>query len=170
MQAPEQPPSEPVSLLSQPAQPASVTLLHGKLLVKADNSSLIQILDALAKTSGMSISGLGQDQRVFGNYGPGNPRVILSNLLEGAGYNVVMAGVTQKGAPKQLVLTARGSAPPSPPQSFPKHAYYPPPRRVFRPPVRPMPRRSPKRRNLTPEQLRQKMLLQEREQEMRQQH
>lgn len=152
----------PVRPVDQPAEPASVALLHGQLLVKADNSSLIQILDELAKVGGTSISGLGQDQRVFGDYGPGNPRQILSELLEGSGYNVLMVGVTREGAPRQLVLTARGSAPPSSPRSFPQHAYIPP-RPPFRLPVTPMmprPDRFP-----TPQQL-----MQQRERDLSQPH
>ena len=104
--------------MEQPAEPATVTLSGGKLLVKADNSSLIQIVDALGKSGGMSISGLTQDQRVFGDYGPGDPRQILSQLLEGAGFNVLMLGVTPQGTPRELVLSDRGAAPPSSPQSF----------------------------------------------------
>jgi hypothetical protein len=113
-------PQRPLSLLEEPPQPATITLSGGKLLVKADNSSLNQIVDQLGKSGGMSISGLDQDQRVFGNYGPGDPRQILSELLEGAGYNVLMLGVTQEGTPRELVLSERGNAQPSPPQSFPQ--------------------------------------------------
>ena len=124
--APQAPPSAPLTPMEQPAQPATVTLSRGKLSVKADNSSLIQIVDQLGKSGGMSISGLDQDQRVFGDYGPGDPRQILSQLLEGAGYNVLMLGVTQDGTPRELVLSERGNAPPSPPQSFPQQQETPP--------------------------------------------
>lgn len=106
--------------VDQPAQPATITLADGKLAVKADNSSLNEIVDELGKSGGISISGLSKDQRVFGQYGPGDPRQILSELLEGAGYNVMMLGVTQKGTPRELVLSERGAAPPSSPQSFPQ--------------------------------------------------
>jgi hypothetical protein len=61
----------------------------------------------------MTIDGLNQDQRVFGSYGPGNPRDVLTSLLDGAGYNVLMVGETQKGAPRELILTARSEAPPT---------------------------------------------------------
>lgn len=123
--APTQP-ARPLTPMEQPAQPAAITLSGGQLLVKADNSSLIQIVNQLGKSGGMTISGLDQDQRVFGDYGPGDPRQILSQLLEGAGYNVLMLGVTQDGTPRELVLSERGSAPPSPPQSFPQEQETPP--------------------------------------------
>lgn len=102
--------SAPPSLLDKPAQPAKVTLANGKLSVAADNSSLTDILHQLASTTGMAIDGLDQDTRIFGTYGPGNPRDILSSLLEGAGYNVMMLGATEDGTPRQLVLTVRGNA------------------------------------------------------------
>lgn len=115
-----------LSLQDQPPRPATVTLAGGKLAVKADNSSLVQILDHLSKSGGMSISGLDQDQRVFGVYGPGSPSRILSELLEGAGYNVLMLGVTRDGTPRKLVLSERGNVQPSPPESFPQEANSPP--------------------------------------------
>lgn len=103
--------SVPPSLLDQPPQPASVSLSSGQLAVKADNSSLTQILHQLASSSGMSIDGLSKDQRVFGTYGPGSPQQVLTALLDGAGYNVMMVGATPDGAPRQLILTARSNAP-----------------------------------------------------------
>ena len=115
-----QPPSTPVpatpavitppSLLDKPAQPAKVSLTAGRLSVSADNSSLTDILHQIGATAGMSIDGLDQDTRIFGSYGPGNPRDILSSLLEGAGYNVMMLGSTDDGTPRQLLLTVRSNA------------------------------------------------------------
>jgi hypothetical protein len=100
----------PPSLLDKPAQPAKVSLTDGQLSVTADNSSLTDILHQLAATSGMSIDGLDRDTRIFGSYGPGTPRDILSSLLEGAGYNVMMLGSTDAGTPRQLLLTVRSNA------------------------------------------------------------
>jgi hypothetical protein len=102
------------SLLDKPPQPATVTLDGGKLSVAANNSSLTDILHQLASSSGMSIDGLDKDTRVFGTYGPGSPRDILSTLLDGAGYNVMMVGDTASGTPRQLVLTVRSDAPITP--------------------------------------------------------
>jgi len=102
----------PPSLQDKPAQVARVTLSGGSLSVEANNSSLSQILDQLESSSGMTVDGLGQkDQRVFGIYGPGNPRDILSSLLDGAGYNFLMVGTTEKGTPREIVLTARSNVP-----------------------------------------------------------
>jgi hypothetical protein len=109
------PETAPASLLNQPPEPARITLSGGKLTVTANNSSLTEILRTIASTGGMNIQGLSRDQRIFGSYGPGNPRKVLGSLLEGTGYNVLMVGSTRSGAPAQLVLTVRGDAPPSPP-------------------------------------------------------
>ena len=105
----------PPSLLDKPAQPATVKLSSGTLSVTANNSSLSDILNDLSASSGMSVDGLQKDQRVFGIYGPGDPREILSELLDGAGYNFLMVGETNAGVPREIVLTARTSAPLSPP-------------------------------------------------------
>ena len=106
-------PALPPSLLDKPPQPAKVVLAGGQLSVEADNSSLHAILDAVQSTSGMTVDGFGKDQRIFGHYGPGNPRDILSSLLEGAGYNILMVGATDSGAPRTLILTDRSNAPPA---------------------------------------------------------
>lgn len=59
------------------------------------------------------------DQRIFGSYGPGAPRDVLSELLNGSGYNVMMLGETPSGAPRELTLTARaGEAPGPSPQAI----------------------------------------------------
>ena len=108
-------PQVPPSLLDKPAQPATIKLTAGTLEVTANNSSLTAILNSLSSSSGMSIDGLGKDQRVFGIYGPGSPRDILSELLDGAGYNFLMVGETDAGVPREIVLTARTNAPLSAP-------------------------------------------------------
>lgn len=97
----------PPSLLDKPARPAKIDLAQGQLSVHADNSSLIDIMHRLTAYSGMSIDGLNKDQRVFGSYGPGDPQDVISELLDGSGYNVVMLGRTEAGTPKQVTLTPR---------------------------------------------------------------
>lgn len=105
-----QPPA-PVSLLQQPAQKAQVRLEGSQLSIAADNSSLSQVLRDIGAATGTRIEGLSGDERVFGRFGPGQPREVLSALLEGAGYNVVMIGDTGKGAPRQLILSSRQNGP-----------------------------------------------------------
>jgi hypothetical protein len=122
MPAPEPaPPPQPTvapSLFQQPAAPATVTAHTNELTVKADNSSLTQILHQVSTATGMRLDGLGGDERVFGSFGPGAPREVLTALLNGTSYNVVMVGDLPNGAPRQLLLTRRAAdgaaAPPQP--------------------------------------------------------
>lgn len=93
-----------------PAQPAKLKLNDGILTVDANNSDLTQILQYLANISGMSIKGLDKGPRVFGIYGPGKPRDVLSALLIGTGYNFLMLGNTGVGTPRELVLTPQKKA------------------------------------------------------------
>jgi hypothetical protein len=106
-------PQQAPSLLQEPAKPAQVKADNDELFVQAENSNLSQILKDISSATGMKLEGFSQDGRVFGNYGPGPAREILSQLLEGTGYNVLMVGGTQKSVPRELVLTARDSAHPS---------------------------------------------------------
>ena len=101
------------SLLSVPPTPAKVSLTSGKLTIEAHNSSLSQILQQIAKAGGMKIDGLqtsgSADPRVFGSYGPGAPRDVLSDLLNGVSYNFVMLGITPAGTPREMALSMRGA-------------------------------------------------------------
>jgi hypothetical protein len=114
-------PALPPSLMDKPARPARITLNDGLLTIQADNSSLSAILQHLTSAGGMTVDGFRQDQRVFGSYGPGNPRDVLSSLLQDAGYNFLIVGTTDQGTPKEIVLTARSGAGatsgPAPPES-----------------------------------------------------
>lgn len=99
------------NLLEQPAEPATVENRGGSLSVRANNASLAQILHQVARETGMQLDGLSGDERVFGTFGPGNPRDVLVSLLNGTSYNVMMVGDLANGAPRQLLLTPKtGSA------------------------------------------------------------
>jgi hypothetical protein len=89
---------------------ARISLLNGQLTVAAQNSDLSQILAEIARVTGMSITGLNGGKRVFGIYGPGEPRAILTGLLMGSGYNFLLVG--GDAAPRQLVLMPESKAPP----------------------------------------------------------
>jgi hypothetical protein len=103
-------------------QPAAVTLNAGTLTIEANNSALSQILQDVSRQSGMIIQGTVKDVRVFGTYGPRNPQDILTQLLAGLGYNIVMVGTSRQGAPRELMLTSRLDGPsPSPPVKAPEN-------------------------------------------------
>lgn len=103
-------PQAPVSLLQEPAQRAQIRFNSQGLFIQAENSNLSQILRDIAAKSGMKMEGLGRDERIFGNYGPGTAKDVLGKLLEGTGYNVLMVGETEQGTPRELVLTQRNGS------------------------------------------------------------
>jgi len=113
---PSQPAGVAPSMLQQPAQDAQIVFANGNLSIHADNSSLAAILHQIAGNSGMKIEGLGSDERVFGNFGPGTPRDVLADLLVGTAYNQVLLGDLSNGAPRELILspTRGGATVPSP--------------------------------------------------------
>ena len=113
---PSQPASVAPSMLQQPAQDAQIVFANGNLSIHAENSSLAAILNQVASNSGMKIEGLGSDERVFGNFGPGAPRDVLADLLVGTSYNQVLLGDLSNGAPRELILspTRSGATVPSP--------------------------------------------------------
>ena len=123
--APEPQSASPVSqvapsMLQQPAGEAQVLFSGDTLSIHADNSSLSAILQQVAGKSGMQIEGLSGDERVFGTFGPGAPRDVLADLLNGTEYNVVLLGDLSDGAPRQLILTPAthgGAVPPPSPQA-----------------------------------------------------
>ena len=79
---------------------------HG-LVINAANSSLEQIMRDVSTATGAKVEGLSADQRVFGQYGPGQARDVLSELLLGSGYNVIMIGDQGQGTPRQILLSIR---------------------------------------------------------------
>ncbi len=124
----------------KPAQ-AAITWDSQGLRIEAANSSLQQIMEDVATLTGAKVEGLETDERVFGAFGPGQARDVLSQLLQGSGYNVLMIGDQGQGTPRQIVLTARSAAPktsaanPSPsseeetdPDEQPQPQYRPPAR------------------------------------------
>jgi hypothetical protein len=113
---PEPAPSAPAAPAAPPMpswpvndnpQPAAVTWDSHGLRVDASNSSLQQILNDVSTETGTKVEGFGSDQRVYGSYGPGQARDVISQLLAGSGYNVLLAGDLGSGAPRQVMLTPR---------------------------------------------------------------
>jgi len=69
----------------------------------------------VSTATGAQVEGLDTDQRVFGAFGPGPARDVLSQLLHGSGYNVLMIGDQGQGTPRRIVLSSPhpGSATPA---------------------------------------------------------
>jgi hypothetical protein len=119
--APAQPSAQPTPPPAPPPpdwpandhpSPASVVWDSHGLLVVASNSSLDQILKEVSLDTGVKVEGMSQDERIFGTYGPGPARDVLSQLLDGSNYDVLMIGDLGKGTPRQVVLTFRSAGVP----------------------------------------------------------
>jgi hypothetical protein len=129
-QAAQPAPADPLSTGSSlakalaPGQSAKLSVDYdaGKLCVNANDASLNQILNEVARRIGMKVTGEVADERVFGQYGPAAPAAVLAALLDGTGSNMLLVG-DAKG-PRELILTARQGGP-TPPSSTPAPA--PPP-------------------------------------------
>jgi hypothetical protein len=89
-----------------PSKP-DVTWDSTGLKIEANNASLHDILNEVAADTGAKVEGMGSDERVFGEYGPGNTRDVISQLLHGSSYNVLMIGDQGAGTPRQIVLSTR---------------------------------------------------------------
>jgi hypothetical protein len=106
-----QPPSWPA--FDKAAEASVVWDSHG-LTIDAANSSLQQILNDVSTAIGAKVEGFSNDQRVFGEFGPGPAREVLSQVLQGSGYNVIMIGGQGQGAPRQILLSERQAGPAQP--------------------------------------------------------
>jgi hypothetical protein len=150
--APATPPAPEWPINDRPV-PATVTWNRNALRIDATNSSLEQILTDVATDTGSTVEGVSKDERVFGSFGPAPAREVLSQLLQGSGYNVVMVGDQGQGVPRQIILSARnsikapqGAARPNqedteddtPDYPQPQPQYDPQPQQPVAQPVRPM--------------------------------
>ena len=123
--APPPPPAYPVH---DPAVPPEVSYVNGKLLIDAKNSTLSDVLKAVEKDTGATfdISSGDTSERVVGRIGPGTPRDVMAELLNGSRFNYVMLSpIGDPSALSKVLLTPRskGAAPAytaqqQPPQTF----------------------------------------------------
>jgi hypothetical protein len=103
-------PQMPAWPVNDQPTPATITWNSHGLHIEATNSSLKQILDEVSTVTGAKFQGLDGDQRIFGTYGPASARDVLSQLLQGLGYNILMIGDQGSGTPRQIQLTKQGAA------------------------------------------------------------
>jgi hypothetical protein len=110
--APPPSPPAPIWPANQPPNQAKISWDSRGLEIEASNSSLDQILHQVAADTGAKLEGLTQDQRIFGTYGPGPVRDVLSKLLEGSGYNVLMIGGRGADTPLEVFFFVTSPAGP----------------------------------------------------------
>jgi hypothetical protein len=102
----QEPPKPDWPVNSKP-NPAAISWDASGLRIQASNSSLEQILKEVTTLTGATVEGLGQDERVFGVYGPGPAREVLARLFYGSSYNILLIGDQGQGTPRQILLTSR---------------------------------------------------------------
>jgi len=106
---PEQPrPDWPVN--DKPIPPKITFDSHG-LTIDANNSSLDEIMKEVAAATGAKLDGHVGEDRIYGTYGPGPTRDVITELLDGTSYNVLMAGDQGQGTPREIVLSNRPTGP-----------------------------------------------------------
>ncbi len=103
-------PVYPIPPEQQPAVPAHILYDGHQLTIEAKNASLAQILAAVWQKTGMTVSGLNGDMRVYGSYGPGTVNQTLTALLNGCPYIFVMIGGDATHPAKQLQLSLSNGA------------------------------------------------------------
>ncbi len=112
-------PAGPLSQLPMdqiPATPAKVSYQDGLLTISAQNSTLGEILRDVRKLTGASFEipphSSGADERVVVRLGPGAPRDVLAELLDGSAFNYVMLGTSSDPTTlATVILTSKASAP-----------------------------------------------------------
>src|SRR5262249_28535035 len=87
--------------------------VNGQLTVVADNSMMIDVLNGIRSATGIRMEGLsGGNDRVFGQFGPGSPRVVIDSLLTGSHYDfIILSSLETPDKVQRLILSPRGSNP-----------------------------------------------------------
>ncbi|MGC2197112.1 MAG: hypothetical protein WA628_20715, partial [Terriglobales bacterium] len=99
----------PLTPEQRPAVPPVVSYVDGKLTVVAKNSTLGDVLRAIAAKTGASIDvPEAANERVVSQLGPAPARDVMTALLNGSHYNYVMVGTeTNPNSVAHVILTAK---------------------------------------------------------------
>jgi hypothetical protein len=116
--APQQPPPPPVTPEHGPSSPPEVNFQDGKLTIVARNSTMGDVLTAVKQKTGAAVDMPAvSSERVVGQFGPGAPRDVLAQLLNGSHYDYVLLGSpADPGALNKIVLMARANGPEAAPK------------------------------------------------------
>lgn len=112
----EAPPPPPPTPEDSPAVAPQVSYQNGQLSIQSENATLGSILSAVKSRTGAQLDGPGANSsdRVATVLGPGDPRDVLSKLLNSTKYDYILLGTAQNpNSVQKIILTARstGSAP-----------------------------------------------------------
>jgi hypothetical protein len=96
-----------------PPSPPKVSFRDGQLTIVANNSSLGEILHAIHSQTGAMVEIPGNPtDRVFGQFGPGPARDVLSSLLNGSHFNYILLGsASNPDELQRVILTAKSGGP-----------------------------------------------------------
>jgi hypothetical protein len=99
----------PLTPEQRPAAAPLVIYLNGKLSISAKNSTLADILRAIAAKTGAAIDvPENANERVVSQLGPGPARDVMASLLNGSHFNYVMVGTeNDPNSVARVVLTAK---------------------------------------------------------------
>jgi hypothetical protein len=110
---PVQPPPSPPTPEQGPSSPPEVNYQGGQLVIVARNSTMGDVLNAVKQKTGASVEmPASSSERVVGRFGPGAPRDVMAQLLNGSHFDYVLLGSpADPGALKKVLLMARASGP-----------------------------------------------------------
>lgn len=96
-----------------PASPPQVSLQSGQLTIVARNSTMSDVLNAVRQKTGANVDmPAGSGDRVVGQFGPGAPRDVMAQLLNGSHYDYVLLGsAADPHALNKIVLMAKSNGP-----------------------------------------------------------
>ncbi|MGH9601765.1 MAG: hypothetical protein ACRD24_05190 [Terriglobales bacterium] len=121
----------PVPLLPYqlPPQPPKVTFRNGQLTIAAENATLASVMEQVRTATGATVEAVSffGGERVSVRLGPGAPRDVLADLLNGSNYNYVLLGsLRNPQGLERVIVTQRGAgassasaAAPGPARNFP---------------------------------------------------
>ena len=120
------PPAPPLTPEQGPSYPPEVSFQAVQLTIVAKNSTMVDVLTAVKQRTGAAVDmPAASGERVVGRFGPGTPRDVMAQLLNGSHYDYVLLGSpADPGALKKVVLMARVNGPAMPP---PQPGGYAPP-------------------------------------------
>ena len=96
-----------------PSYPPEVSFQGGQLTIVAKNSTMGDVLTAVRKRTGAAVDmPPAPSERVVGRFGPGAPRDVMAQLLNGSHYDYVLVGSpADPGSLQKVVLVARVNGP-----------------------------------------------------------
>jgi hypothetical protein len=102
-------PLVPLTLEQMPATPPQVSYDHGELTIVALNSVMGDILRAVRDQTNATLDvPANANERVVGQMGPGPPRDVLAQLLNGSRFNYVILGsATDANKLARVILTLK---------------------------------------------------------------